>query len=156
MTHGGSKRNRWFAPRALVAHLCLAIWFPGCLVAGWWQVNVATSGNGLAYLYAVEWPIFALFGVALWWNVVHDDPNAFGNKRLAALRRENERDRLEVAKREHGFDLRANREPMGPDLRVGRDESVRSVSDGDESLRAYNDYLERLASENRPKTWRRR
>src|SRR5665213_587805 len=88
MAPDGSSSNRWWRRRALIAHLCLLLWFPGCLIAGWWQVTVATSGNGLAYLYAVEWPIFAVFGVVLWWNVIHDDPASYGTQKLKALREE--------------------------------------------------------------------
>jgi hypothetical protein len=36
------------------------------LALGWWQVGRAAAGNVLSYAYAVEWPVFAAFVVALW------------------------------------------------------------------------------------------
>ena len=75
-------RRRWFSKRAILLHLVILIWFPGCLVAGWWQVTVALSGDNLAYLYSVEWPVFAIFGAVVWWNFIHDDPATTGQRGL--------------------------------------------------------------------------
>jgi len=118
--------------RAFVAHGVIMVWVPGCIFAAWWQASVAMAGNGLSYLYAVEWPIFAIFGIVLWWNVIHDDPETHGNRRLASLRKV-QRDSPEP--------------PPTPSM-------VRRQSQEDEQLRAYNDYLEQLAQKNQPKTWR--
>lgn len=68
------RRERWLSKRALVLHLALVVWFPGCLVAFWWQVHRALGGNGLSYLYSAEWPLFALAGVWVWWQLVHTVP----------------------------------------------------------------------------------
>lgn len=125
----GIVRKRWFSRRALGLHLALAIWFPGCLIAGWWQATVAMAGNSLSYLYAVEWPAFAVFAVVVWWNLIHDDPDAVGSK---ALRR---------ARRRAGI-------PKTPELQ-------RRVEDEDPELTAYNAYLASLAAQG-PKTWKRR
>lgn len=79
--------HRWLSRRALLLHLALVIWFPGCLIAFWWQVHRAFSGNGLSYLYSVEWPVFAVTGVWAWWQLVHTDPEAVGRRaqeRMAA------------------------------------------------------------------------
>ena len=123
--------SKWFSRRACGAHLAIVVWVPGCLIAAWWQATVAMAGNGLSYLYAVEWPVFALFGIVLWWNFVHDDPEAHGTRRLVAIRRE---------RRE---------EPQGALASV-----VRRKDQEDDGLRAYNDYLEQLARQDRRKTWR--
>lgn len=147
-----STSSRWLRPRALIAHLSLFVWFPGCLVAGWWQVTVATAGNSLAYLYAVEWPIFAIFGVVLWWNVIHDDPETHGNRRLKALREEQRR----LARDQN----KPSAQPRSPvDESPPRIDSSGATSgelEDDKVLRSYNDYLEQLAIQNQPKTWRRR
>ncbi len=58
-------------------HLGLAIVAPGCVLAGWWQATRALDGNGLSWVYSVEWPAFALIGVAAWWQLIHEDPEAF-------------------------------------------------------------------------------
>lgn len=79
-------RSRWLTRRALLATTAIVIWAPGCLIAGWWQATVALSGNDLGYLYAVEWPVFAVLGVVVWWQLVHDDPELVGARGLARLR----------------------------------------------------------------------
>lgn len=126
-----SSRAQWFSRRSLVAHLGIVIWFPGCLVAGWWQATVAMNGNALSYLYAVEWPAFAIFGLVFWWNLVHDDPNSYGRRALQRIRRESA-------------------------SKVGDGQTPTSfrVADEDEQLAAYNDYLEGLAERNVRKSWR--
>ncbi|MDA8393365.1 MAG: DUF3817 domain-containing protein [Actinomycetota bacterium] len=77
-SHGGrSVRSRWLSRRALLLHLEVAIVAPGCLAAGWWQVGSALNGNGLSWVYAVEWPVFASLAVAGWWYLVHEDPDVY-------------------------------------------------------------------------------
>lgn len=121
-------RSRWLTRRALLAHLAIAIWVPGCAVAAWWQVTVALAGNDLAYLYSVEWPCFALFAVYVWWNLIHDDPDSVG---AGALRR------LPRGK------------PAPPA------ELARPGETGDAELAEYNAYLAALAARGAPKTWRK-
>jgi len=128
-----TRRPLWSSRRALMAHLVILLWVPGCLVAAWWQATIAMSGNALSYLYAVEWPAFAVFGVVVWWNFLHDDPEAHGNRRLSVLRH-----------RQRPVDAGEKVAPA----------SYRA-SDEDPTLGAYNDYLEQLSRQDRPKTWRR-
>lgn len=66
--------QRWLSRRAFVLHFLLVTVVPGCLVAGWWQVHRALSGNLLSYFYSIEWPIFAILGVIAWWQLIHDVP----------------------------------------------------------------------------------
>lgn len=123
------KRRVWRTKRALVGTLGIIVWFPGCLLAAWWQVHVALAGNDLAYLYSVEWPVFAVFGVVVWWLWLHDDPEQVGRRRFRRLREE-------AAQR-------------GPEPVITRDRALE-----DPELRAYNDYLASLAASGE-KTWRR-
>ena len=58
----------------MLLHFLLVTVAPGCLVAGWWQVHRALSGNLLSYFYSVEWPIFSVLAVVAWWQLVHDQP----------------------------------------------------------------------------------
>jgi len=125
------RRSRWLTRRALLAHLAILIWFPGCLVAGRWQVSVALAGDHLAYLYSVEWPVFALFGLVVWWHLVHDDPESVGGRALLRLRATRPAE-------------------TGPGAPV-----TRRPDEEDERLAAYNDFLEELAAKDRPKSWRR-
>lgn len=125
-------RARWFSRRSVLLHGALLVWFPGCLVAFWWQVHRAFDGNALSYLYSVEWPIFALIGVWAWWQLVHTDPATMG--RLAQ-----ERIAASQADAPGGA-------PPAP---------ARRREDEDDELAAYNDRLAELGSRG-PKTWRSR
>ncbi len=127
-------RARYLSRRALRLHALLVLFVPGCLVAGWWQVTVALSGDHLAWLYSVEWPVFALFGLIAWWQLLHDDPDTIG---IRGLRR-----------------ARARAEEAGE---LAPDEVLvaRRRDDEDEDLAAYNDYLEALHQSDAPKSWRR-
>jgi len=130
VAHGRSVRARWFSRRAVGLHVAVLLWVPGCLIAGWWQVTRALDGNGLSYLYSVEWPAFALIGIWVWWVQLHTDPETVGAR---AQRR------LEAAVRQQGKPVAATRR---------REEE-------DEALAAYNDRLAELAATGKPKTWRR-
>jgi len=122
-------RQRWLSKRAMTLHLAVVLWTPGCLVAGWWQVNRAFDGNGLSYVYSVEWPIFALIGIWVWWIQIHTDPDTVG---LRAQRR------LEAARSS------GSAHPV----------TQRRYDDEDAALAAYNDRLAELAASAKPKTWR--
>jgi hypothetical protein len=55
----------------------VAIVAPGCGLAGWWQATRALAGNGLSWVYSIEWPIFGLIAIVAWWQLVHEDPQAY-------------------------------------------------------------------------------
>jgi hypothetical protein len=134
-------RQRWFSGRALALDLAILFWFPGCLVAFWWQVNRAFDGNGLSYLYSVEWPVFAVVGVWGWWMLIHTDPATVGRRaqeKLAAARAG-----ATGASADGAADL------------SGGTGTVRHREDEDDALAAYNDRLATLAEQG-PKTWRHR
>jgi DNA-binding transcriptional regulator of glucitol operon len=125
-------RSRWLSKKALALHLVILIWVPGCLVAGWWQVTVALSGNDLGYLYSVEWPVFAIFGIIAWWHALHDDESKEGS---SAWQRARYRRAVSAQRREQLV--------------------MRRSEDEEPELAAYNDYLASLAEKDQPKTWRR-
>ena len=133
-------RSRWFSRRAVLAHLALAVWVPGCAVAAWWQVGIALGGDGLGWVYSVMWPCFAVFGTVFWWFLVHDDPNTLGARglRSAVTGAANAAGRSvaldDASSLEHGRLAQAEAE--------------------DAELAAYNAYLSSLAAQH--KTWRRR
>ena len=124
-------RNRWWSKRSLLLHLAVIIWVPGCILAGWWQVTVALSGNALSYLYSVEWPVFAIFGAVVWWHAIHDDPSSVGARALARARAK-----------------------MTEEAQKGQGVTRRLREQEDERLAAYNDYLAELSKTRSPKTWR--
>ena len=67
---------RWLSPRALLLHLMGVAWVTGCVLAAYWQVGRAAQGNVFSYLYAIEWPVFAVAGIMGWWALVHTDPTS--------------------------------------------------------------------------------
>jgi hypothetical protein len=88
------------------------------------------DGNGLSYLYSVEWPCFALVGLWVWWVQIHTDPDTVGARAQQHMREASEL---------------AGIAPVT---------ATRRREDEDEELAAYNDRLARLAEDGRAKTWR--
>ena len=131
----------WLTRRALLAHLALSIWVPGCAVATWWQVRIALGGDSLGWVYSVMWPCFAVLGTLFWWFLVHDDPETVGARGLRA--------RTAAARSEDAPGAR-------DDEATGTDEARRlaDLEAEDPELAAYNAYLSSLAD--RDKSWRRR
>jgi hypothetical protein len=78
---GRSLWATWFGRRALLLHLLLILVAPGCALAGWWQATRALAGNGLSWVYSVEWPIFALLAIWGWWHLIHEDPEAYAARK---------------------------------------------------------------------------
>lgn len=55
----------------------LVVGVPGCLAAGWFELDRALAGRGIAWVYAFEWPMYAVVGTYVWWRVWHPaDPDA--------------------------------------------------------------------------------
>jgi hypothetical protein len=78
----------------------------GCFLAAWWQATRALGGNGLSWLYSVEWPIFGLLAIAGWWQLLHEDPEAY------QARKSRPRYTPETSLAAPAPDVR---EPVGPD-----------------------------------------
>lgn len=121
-------RRRWFSPRSLGLHVLLVCWVVGCSLAAWWQVGRALGGNQYSYLYAVEWPVFAIAGVFGWWALLHTEPAT---------------EEAKAARRAHEHQLRAEAEAQRRDR-----------ASEDPELAAYNDHLAELAASDRRKGWR--
>ena len=73
---GGAGREEPHATRltgaeAAKAHLTLALGLALCAVAFWFELHRALAGNSLSWAYVFEWPLFGLFGLYMWWNVLH-------------------------------------------------------------------------------------
>ncbi len=67
--------RHWYSGKALLLHLAVVTVVSSCLLAGWWQVNRARSGNMLSYGYAIEWPVFAVVAGIFWWQLIHGRPD---------------------------------------------------------------------------------
>jgi hypothetical protein len=132
-------RERWLSKRAISMHLGLLVFVPGCALAAWWQITRAFDGNGLSYLYSVEWPIFAIVAVYFWWQLIHTDYETVGLKGLRRQAAAADQDRNGSGD-DPARDLEA---PPRPAVEVD-----------DPELAAYNARLAQLASQG-PKTWRK-
>jgi hypothetical protein len=112
----------WLSPRALKLHAVILVVVPGFMALCLWQLNRALSGNELSWAYVFEWPLFAGYAVYMWWRLVHEWP-------VAA-----------VATTPDAAD--------GP--RAGAESAPDDVDEPeDPELAAYNDYLARLAEQDR-------
>ena len=54
----------------------LLLGVPLCLAAGWFELTRALGGREVAWVYAFEWPAYAVAGAAMWWRIWHRDPVA--------------------------------------------------------------------------------
>jgi hypothetical protein len=52
-------------------YLPLLIGLPSCLAAGWFEWTRALGGREIAWVYAFEWPLYAVIGVYMWWRIWH-------------------------------------------------------------------------------------
>jgi len=118
--------RHWYSGKALLLHLAVVTVVSLCLLAGWWQVNRARSGNLLSYGYAIEWPVFAFVAGIFWWQLVHDQVRAPDSETTGPA-------------------------PPAPGAPQG---SPRRRDHESPQLRVYNDDLSELAAKGRPKTWR--
>ncbi len=119
-------KSKWFSPRAILLHLTLSGWVSGCSAAAWWQIARAADGNALSYLYAIEWPIFAIAGVLGWY---------------ALLNIEKVTEAQEQARREYEEKMRQEAQ------------QARVVDEESPELAAYNNHLAALAKQPRKKLW---
>ena len=156
------RSGQWTTRRALVGHVALLIWIPGCIVATWWQLGVARSGDSLGWVYSVMWPFFACFGVVFWWYLIHDDPETVGKAGVERMRRA----QVGVKMVETAGDAVMDRSPdsdSDTDARRDADAVARAEAAAlaraeaeDPELAAYNEYLAALARADRPGTAKRR
>jgi hypothetical protein len=104
-------------------HLTLAILGPGFLALGYWQLRRALSGNDLSWAYTVEWPVFTVYAVFMWWRLLHE-PFTSSAKSVAT-------DATTASPRRHGRSARAARETA---------QAAREAAE----LASYNAYLATL------------
>ncbi|HEY8080607.1 MAG TPA: hypothetical protein VIE15_00850 [Acidimicrobiales bacterium] len=114
--------SRWLSPRSVALHLAVIAWVLTCAVAAWWQVGRAEQGNAFSYMYAIEWPVFAIAGPWCWWVMLRAD----GHGTVGAAR-EARRDRS----------VREATQAL----------TSRDRAEEDVDLAAYNDYLARLTAD---------
>ncbi len=63
-----------------------------CVIAFAIEIARAVNGNGLSWIYVIEWPILGTFGTYLWWKLLHDQAG-----QATKIDRLNERNQLNAA-----------------------------------------------------------
>jgi hypothetical protein len=111
-------RKRWLAPASVKLHVIAVVSVAAMMGLFVWQLNRALAGNSLSWAYTVEWPLFAIYTVYMWWRLLHEQPEFAGTK--SALRRK----------------ARAERKKAEADERAVTEEA---------ELAAYNEYLSQLS-----------
>ena len=113
-------RRELFTPRWLMRHAIVVFLLAAFAVLAYWQAVRAGQGNARSYAYAVEWPIFGIFIVYVWWKTIKDELDPAERARRPIVRRS-----------ERG--------------RVGVSTDLSTIDDsGDPEVAAYNRYLARL------------
>ena len=64
--------GRWSSVVRL--HIPFVAGVTGCLFAGWFELTRALAGREVAWVYAFEWPLFAILGIGIWWRLWHELP----------------------------------------------------------------------------------
>src|SRR5450631_1432296 len=64
--------GRWSSVVRL--HIPLLVGVAVCLSAGWFELTRARAGREVAWVYAFEWPLFAILGTYIWWRLLHETP----------------------------------------------------------------------------------
>jgi DNA-binding transcriptional regulator of glucitol operon len=121
-------KSKYFSRRAIGLHFAMIFWIAFCGAAAWWQVGRAVQGNGLSYMYAIEWPVFGVLGVLGWY---------------ALLNMEKVTEHQEQARRDYEEKMRAQ-------ALVAREASMESE---DPTLAAYNDHLADISVKPKKKLW---
>ncbi len=65
--------TQWWSRTAIKLHVTLLAGLTLCAIASWIEWRRALDGRTIAWVYAFEWPLFAVLGGYAWWRLVHDD-----------------------------------------------------------------------------------
>jgi hypothetical protein len=57
-------------------HVTLIVLLPVFAWLTWWQLDRALGGNTLSWAYTFEWPLFAVYAIYVWWQLIHDQTTA--------------------------------------------------------------------------------
>ena len=68
-----SSPRGWFSGYALRLHGILVAGLALCAVASWLEWTRALEGHALAWVYAFEWPLFAVLGTGMWWRLLRSE-----------------------------------------------------------------------------------
>ena len=117
-------KETFLSARALGLHVALLAWLVMCGAAAYWQFGRAAEGNQLSFLYAIEWPCFAIMGFFGWWALLH---------------MEKVTEHQEQARRDYEALMRAK----AAEARLAAEQQHAEAEDP--ALAAYNDHLAALS-----------
>lgn len=122
--------------RRLSLHITLVVLLTGFTAATWWQIDRALGGNGLSWAYVFEWPLFGLYAIYMWWQLIHDPVPA-----------EERRARPSLLATYTSSPPQSPRTPRTPQSQAAAPDA--RARDEDDALAAYNDYLAALHARDR-------
>jgi hypothetical protein len=64
----------WWSAASLRLHATLLVGVAVCIAAGLFELGRARAGHTVAWVYTVEWPMFAVMGCFVWWRLLHPRP----------------------------------------------------------------------------------
>jgi hypothetical protein len=114
-------KSRRFSRTNLRLHGLLIVGVSICAAAGWFELNRARAGHEVAWVYTIEWPIFGIYGVYIWWRLLRDQRAADGAERSAGWQSD----------------------PAGTET-TGPSEAAQRTLGDDPELVAWQEYLTRL------------
>jgi hypothetical protein len=117
--------RRLFTARWVAVHFGVLVLVAAFLGLAWWQITRAAQGNALSFGYAIEWPVFAAFVVAVW---------------IVEMRKV-VREQTAEAPPTTGQDQPDQPEPVVPARRRRPRNEAAYDDSGDPQLAAYNHYL---------------
>lgn len=110
--------------RRLLVVALVAAFVVVCLRLGWWQwQRFGLTGSAQNLGYTLQWPVFALFAVIMWWRL----------GKLEAKRRQAQ--------------ASAETAPVESRHKPAETDATAAPSEPDDELAAYNRYLARLHAE---------
>jgi hypothetical protein len=68
--------RRYFTRRCIGLHITIIVLLPAFAWLTKWQLDRALGGNTLSWAYTFEWPMFAVYAIYVWWQLIHDQPTA--------------------------------------------------------------------------------
>lgn len=131
-------RSRYLSPGWLAGHVLVLLCALVCGWLGWWQLERALSstGSGLNLGYALQWPLFGVFGIVAWIRFL----------RMEATRGEEDGETPEAAGTPEPV-VPAQAEPVAEKWLPGRPRPAAQDADIDPELAEYNRYLKQKAEQ---------
>lgn len=142
----GAGDRRW--PSWLRLHFPTLLGVIGSLSAGWFEWSRAVEGRQVAWVYAIEWPVFASLGVLMWWRTWREEDH---ERRLASASRDELRPgKAELQSADAGpWDSMSSDVPaMNQTAHLGQ--GGKAVLSADPELLAWRAYLDRLQTADPP------